>query len=136
MVRNRVAPSKSVSIPGPKLSSAVLAATVARTVRRCFKSIWASSFWMYPRIVLHRTHKDRSHFGTLIESKLTIPHDSTDVEDWRHLKSASSPTELLSRRVKNLQSLETRTNGTKLSACLRSISQWATSAISPSWRWK
>lgn len=107
--RSKVAPTKKVPIPKLELSAAVLAAKLAKFVRRAlrFNNI-PTFFWTDSTIACQWIQKDPLSLTSYVANRVTTIHELSEMSQWRHVPGVENPADLLTRGA----STETLINST------------------------
>ena len=102
MAKARVAPIKQVTIPRLELSAAVLATRLFNFIRREIDLEWKLvRLWTDSILVLRYLNNTTSRFCTFVANRVQEIHESTLIEQWKHVDSESNPADLASRGMLN-----------------------------------
>ncbi len=100
MGKSRLSPMKSVTIPRLELSAAVLSVKLDQTLRRELSlNIDKSTFWVDSMIVLHYIKSCTQRLQTFVANRVSIIHEGSSPDDWRHVESKLNPADVASRGI-------------------------------------
>ena len=96
--KSRLAPVKALSLPRLELNAATLAVKLDRMFRKELELPRTSSvFWTDSTSVLRYIRKIYKRFHTFVSNRLTVIHDGSSVDQWRHVDSKRNPSDVTTR---------------------------------------
>ncbi|VDI41613.1 Hypothetical predicted protein [Mytilus galloprovincialis] len=96
----RLAPIKQMSIPRLELSGAVTACRLYQILNDELEiKIDNVTFWTDSTIVLGYIRNTSRRFKTFVANRLSIIHNTTSLDQWRHVDSPSNPADIASRGI-------------------------------------
>ncbi|VDI83955.1 Hypothetical predicted protein [Mytilus galloprovincialis] len=96
----RLAPIKQMSIPRLELSGAVTACRLYQILNDELEiKIDNVTFWTDSTIVLGYIRNTCRRFKTFVANRLSIIHNTTSLDQWRHVNSPSNPADIASRGI-------------------------------------
>lgn len=98
--KSRLAPIKQMSIPRLELSGAVVSCRLYRLLTDEMElKLDQVTFWTDSMIVLGYIKNVSRRFKTFVGNRLSIIHDATSPDQWRHIESNSNPADIASRGI-------------------------------------
>ncbi|XP_053395836.1 uncharacterized protein LOC128555987 [Mercenaria mercenaria] len=113
---SRLAPMKQISIPRLELSGAVVACRMyAMLSEDLDMKIDQAVFWTDSTILLGYINNASRRFKTFVGNRLSVIHETTSPDQWRHVDSGSNPADIASRGIdsSDTQRLQTWLKGPK-----------------------
>ncbi|XP_076661059.1 uncharacterized protein LOC143364822 [Halictus rubicundus] len=96
--KSRVAPLSQITLARLELCSAALLTTLLRSVQKALiHNIDEIFCWTDSTIVLNWLHKQPSTLKTFVANRVADIQRKTDIQSWRHVRSADNPADLISR---------------------------------------
>lgn len=96
--KSRLAPLKALSIPRLELNAATLAVKLDRMFRKELElPITSSVFWTDSMSILRYISNNDKRFHTFVSNRLTVIHDGSSVNQWRHVDSKRHPSDVTTR---------------------------------------
>jgi len=96
--KSRLAPIKSVSIPRLELTAATLSVRINSLILRALQiPIDSIVYWTDSTTVLRYIYNERTRFHVFVANRLTVIHDGSSPNQWRHISSGSNPADVASR---------------------------------------
>jgi hypothetical protein len=96
----RLAPIKQMSIPRLELSGAVTACRLSSMISSELDlRIDRTVYWTDSTIVLGYIRNVSKRFKTFVGNRLSITHEISSVQQWRHVDSGSNPADIASRGI-------------------------------------
>ncbi|XP_015767481.1 PREDICTED: uncharacterized protein LOC107346225 [Acropora digitifera] len=96
--KSRLVPLKALSIPRLELNAATLAVKLDRMFRKELElPITSSVFWTDSTSVLRYIRNNDKRFHTFVSNKLTVIHDGSSVDQWRHVHIKGNPSDVTTR---------------------------------------
>ncbi|XP_067023488.1 uncharacterized protein [Acropora muricata] len=93
-----LAPLKALSIPRLELNAPTLAVKLDRMFRNELElPITSSVFWTDSTSVLRYIRNNDKRFHTFVSNRLTVIHDGSSVDQWRHVDSKRNPSDVTTR---------------------------------------
>ena len=91
--KSRLAPLKSVSIPGLELSAATLPVRQDRMLKREIEMPLSnpSVFWTDSMSVLRYVKNENRRFHTFVANRIAIIRDSSSPDQWYHVEGTLNP---------------------------------------------
>jgi len=109
MAKSKLAPLKGMTIPRLELQAATLAVEMDAFLRRELKlPVGSSTFWTDSMIVIHYIRNTRKRFKTFVANRLSVIHEGTSPEQWRHVSSEMNPADDASRGLDAVQLLSSQ----------------------------
>lgn len=98
--RNKLAPSKKITIPRLELCAASLGGQLAHQVTKAMGlPIERVTCWSDSEIVLHWVRRFPSSAREFVGNRISVIQKHTNVKQWRHVPSQQNPADILSRGV-------------------------------------
>ena len=98
--KSRVTPSKVVTIPRLELTAAVLACTMATSVKEEIEfNIDRTVFWTDSTIVLAYIRNKTKRFKVFVANRIATIHEHSEPDQWRHVPTKLNPADIASRGV-------------------------------------
>ena len=110
--KSRVPRLKTVSVPRLELSAAVLAVRVFQIISTFMNIEFQDvTFWTDSTIVLYYINNISKRFNTFVANRLTIIHDASTPEKWRHVTSCENPADKSSRGLRGTELIKSCLQG-------------------------
>jgi hypothetical protein len=98
--KSRLAPIRQITIPRLELLGGVLAVKMHATLKREIRMSFSQTFfWTDSMIVLQYIRSRTKRFQTFVANRVTLIHEVTSPEDWRHVPTRMNPADDASRGV-------------------------------------
>ena len=101
MGKAHLAPLKTVTVPRLELMAAVTAVKVDSLVSGAFEFEPTHHFWTDSTTVLRYIRNRTTRYHTFVANRLSVIHDGSTPEQWRHVDSDSNPADDVSRGVQS-----------------------------------
>lgn len=96
--KSRVAPIKQISIPRLELLAAVMLADQLEIIlKTCEFNTSSVTLWSDSLIVLYWIKNQTNELKTFVSNRIKIIHEKTKHFQWKHVRSADNPADLVSR---------------------------------------
>ena len=96
--KSRVTPSKVVTVPRLELTAAVLACTMATSVKEEIEfNIDRTVFWTDSTIVLAYIRNKTKRFKVFVANRIEAIHEHSEPDQWRHVPTKLNPADIASR---------------------------------------
>ena len=101
MGKSRVTPLKTVSIPRLELTAATTAVKLDKMLKNELSiPLDRSVFWTDSTAVLQYLRNDDKRFQTFVANRISLIHDNTTVDQWRHIEGVKNPADYASRGLR------------------------------------